>query len=123
VKRREWRFVPALAAVSDARHFVGDEMARWGYDGSVAGLVIDELAANAVQHAHTPFQVTVWVEDVLAVEVTDGSLDPPVMKDAGPESVTGRGLYLVDALANAWGVRPTGVGKTVWALLDAQPIF
>ena len=122
MERRERDFVPEPAAVSEARHFVRDEVTRWGYDGSTASLVVDELAANAVLHARTPFQVAVWLDEVVAVEVTDENPQPPVIGDAGPEAVSGRGLQLVDALAKAWGVRPSEAGKTVWAVLDAEPL-
>jgi anti-sigma regulatory factor (Ser/Thr protein kinase) len=122
VQRQERDFDPDPDAVTAARKFVQEEMTRRGYDASDVSLVVTELVTNAVQHARTPFRVAIWLDGGVAVEVADQDPRSPVVVDSGPESVRGRGLRLVDALARAWGALPTPEGKTVWALLDLQPI-
>ena len=85
-----------------------------------ATLVVTELAANAVLHARTGFSVAIMpARGALRIEVRDGSALPPVMREAGPSSGSGRGLPLIDALAREWGVDHTASGKTVWAHLAA----
>ncbi|MFJ2948153.1 ATP-binding protein [Streptomyces sp. NPDC087226] len=86
-----------------------------------------ELAANAATHGRLPgrsFRLTLYVVGAtLRIEVTDTRGDEmpvPQVPDTGAES--GRGLLLVEALADRWGV--TGgrfPRKTVWAELDFSP--
>lgn len=93
-------------------------------DGDLAGtasLLIAELAANAALHGQVRGRdarlvVTLDVTE-LWVEVTDAhrGQQPVKCPDAGGES--GRGLFLVEALADGWGVRAHHPGgKTVWAM-------
>ncbi|UUU33061.1 ATP-binding protein [Streptomyces sp. CA-210063] len=87
-------------------------------------LVISELVTNAVTHGRAPGtsgrRVGMSIEkdgNVFRVEVRDTQSDAmPVLCEAriGLDG-GGRGLWLVDSLADKWGVRPEGVGKTVWA--------
>ncbi|MEY2438388.1 MAG: hypothetical protein QOF97_3224 [Acidimicrobiaceae bacterium] len=82
-------------------------------------LVVSELAANAVRHARTRYQVTIEVgADAVVVEVHDESRALPERRDPRPTDGGGRGLMIVEALSRRWGVRPVaGDGKTVWAEL------
>jgi anti-sigma regulatory factor (Ser/Thr protein kinase) len=98
--------------------------------GDALSLMTSELVTNAVTHAPTcerVIEVTLWRADgMLWLAVSDcGEVFPvrnprppdpvaPVYPD--PESDHGRGLYLVEALADVWTViaRPT-VGKSVVA--------
>jgi len=107
------------ASVTAARAFVADTATAWGL-GAVAqsaALVTSELATNAVQHARTPFRVSVQYRPPdLLVEVFDGSERHPPRPDpsAAPEGATGRGLLVVGQLADRWGTRPEAGGKAVW---------
>ena len=69
-------------------------------------VMIGELAMNAVQHARTEFEVTVDLAGgILRVEVTDsGHGHPAAAPMPPPESPRGRGLPIVDGLADAWGI-------------------
>ena len=54
----------------------------------------------------------------LELRVTDGGAgDEPQRRDVGPDSVDGRGLAIVTALAETWGVDKDGLGQSVWARL------
>lgn len=80
-------------------------------------LVVSELVSNAVNHAGTSVSVGISVseEGVVRVEVGDGRTWPPRPRNPAPDSVGGRGLLLVEALSDRWGVETRDDGKVVWA--------
>jgi hypothetical protein len=85
--------------------------------------VVTELANNAVVHARTPMDIILGVRDQrLNVAVHDRSDAPPRLRGPiTPSSPGGRGLVMVDALAERWGWTPVDGGKVVWALVgDAR---
>lgn len=88
-----------------------------------AELLVSELVTNAVVHAGTPVEIGVAVlEDrTLMVAVTDGSPHAPVTRDYAETASTGRGLVLLQELADHWGVRVTPSGKSVWFCLSPAP--
>ncbi|MFV2121842.1 ATP-binding protein [Streptomyces sp. Act-28] len=85
-----------------------------------AELLTSELVTNALIHTARGAVVTATLTgDVLRVEVRDFAPEPPDPYVAASEDGThGRGLLLVQAMADAWGVRAQGVGKAVWFELD-----
>jgi hypothetical protein len=83
--------------------------------------VVTELATNAVLFATPPFWVRLSVEpSALRVEIHDNSTRLPRPRDYGVEATTGRGLKLVIALCDDWGVTPNNAGKMVWATVRAD---
>lgn len=52
------------------------------------------------------------------VEVADASDHPPLQRHADREETNGRGLELVDGLADRWGWQPEGEGKRIWCEID-----
>lgn len=115
------------AAVGDARRFLRRALDGWGVDpeaSDTAVLCVSELVTNAVIHADTGCSVHVAMkDDVLTVTVRDhGSPNAAsgVMIEE-PLRVHGRGLQLVEALANRWGSEHDTAGTTVWFALDLQP--
>jgi anti-sigma regulatory factor (Ser/Thr protein kinase) len=115
-------FAPAPSSVSAARHFVVGEV-RALRDAQVVALLASELVTNAVVHAGTSFSVTVSIQGRLVrVEVSDhGGGTPLVATDLPVSWEGGRGLMLVDALADSWGYRPSDAGKTVWFEVSVPP--
>ena len=104
-------------SAAEARRFVAARLAEAGLDEVVdtAVLLVSELVANAVLHAHTDLVVVVRIdEELITVEVHDGSAGAPAPKHYSSLSGTGRGLVLVEALADGWGMEPTHGGKFVW---------
>ncbi|WP_415954387.1 ATP-binding protein [Streptomyces sp. KLOTTS4A1] len=83
-----------------------------------AELLLTELATNALRHAHAQeIGVRMYVRDgKLVIEVRDGSPLVPVPRSAGADDENGRGLLLVEALADSWGVSPDGT--TTWCSLS-----
>ncbi|MFF0188969.1 ATP-binding protein [Streptomyces sp. NPDC005244] len=100
------------------------------YTTETARHLVAELAANAAIHGHLPgrsFHLALLASGgVLRVEVTDTRGDDLPHRRQSPapdtESESGRGLLLVEALADRWGVELGPVPrKTVWAELDLSP--
>ncbi|MEU8436051.1 SpoIIE family protein phosphatase [Streptomyces sp. NPDC029216] len=107
-------------ALVAARHMIGAAVRAWGARSRAdeIELVADELIVNALMHTDGPAIVTLRVlsgpQRRLRVEVEDRSSALPRRRDAGEAGVSGRGLMLVDRLADVWGVEPRGSGKCVW---------
>lgn len=80
-------------------------------------LVASELATNALRHALTPFTVVLRGNGrSVLLTVQDGSSSVPVRFSAGGVDTGGRGLSIVEALSDDWGVTDgRGMGKSVWA--------
>ena len=90
-----------------------------GEDADALVLMLSELATNAVQHAATEFEVTVHVApdgSRVRVEVERRRRGFPTPPDQVTDAPHGRGLHIVRALADAWGIdmRRDQPGKTVW---------
>jgi CheY-like chemotaxis protein/anti-sigma regulatory factor (Ser/Thr protein kinase) len=109
---------PRPADVRLARRFLAAHCERWGCDPIVddAEIVVTELVTNAFVHAATTCRLALsFSRGRLRIEVRDeaeGAPDPQA-PDTARES--GRGLLLVSAMADAWGVEPLRDGKVVWA--------
>ena len=81
-------------------------------------LLGNELVTNAVQHARTDFEVRLDADDRhVRVEVRDSDTTPARPKTASIDDTSGRGLAMVDLVADSWGVDDHATGKTVWAEL------
>ncbi|MER5535503.1 ATP-binding protein [Streptomyces mirabilis] len=111
-----------------ARLLAVEQLRSWGCPLEAPSQVIAELAANAVTHGRVSgrdFRLTLYVVGVtLRIEVTETRGDRlPHLGRAEPEAESGRGLVLVAALADRWGV---ALGppprKTVWADMDVSGI-
>ncbi|MER5611234.1 SpoIIE family protein phosphatase [Streptomyces sp. NPDC002215] len=107
-------------ALSSARHMIRAAVRAWGAKARAdeVELAADELITNALMHTDGGAIVTIRVltgpERRLRVDVEDRSSALPRRRDAGEAGVSGRGLMLVDRLADLWGVESRGGGKCVW---------
>lgn len=131
IGRRQAFFPRARASVPAARRLVRNVLAEWGVRDRVGEILlcVGELATNAVQHGVQPgrgFLVFVSLHEshyeagtVLRVEVHDsGDGEPRLRRGHDAERESGRGLMLVDALADSWGVGERVPGKVVWCLFE-----
>ncbi|MFI9614504.1 ATP-binding protein [Streptomyces sp. NPDC052023] len=88
-------------------------------------LLVSELVTNAVVHTGCPavLRLSLPQPATVRVEVADGSTRAPVPRWADGDETGGRGLALVDGLADRWGWSPDGAGKQIWCELDrcAEP--
>jgi anti-sigma regulatory factor (Ser/Thr protein kinase) len=88
-------------------------------------LVASELLGNAVRHTPASRQATLdvsWDVDASGVRVcvADSSDQPPVVRTPEVDEPGGRGLTIVDAVSDRWGVERDGHGKRVWAHVPTQ---
>jgi len=106
---------PTPAAARQARDFLGEHAGTLSEAAADAALLCaSELVTNGVLHARTSIVFGVTAGDRLLVTVADGSDDQPYTPAQDDERVSGRGMLLVDALADQWGIDDTSDGKTVW---------
>lgn len=111
----EQAFPPEPASAAAARSFAVSASRASGELADTVSLLTSELASNAVLHARTPFVVRVTSRSsMLRVEVADTNPNLPARKEYGPDAITGRGLRIVEGLADRWGVEVEPGGKAVW---------
>ncbi|MFJ6789137.1 ATP-binding protein [Streptomyces angustmyceticus] len=122
---REKLFSHQPVSVRHARSFVAAALTGWEADGRLddVNVCVSELATNAIRHGSRVgrgFLVRVASHDErLRVEVRDGGSSEgkaPHVTEPTDDVPDGRGLFLVAAFADDWGVnRHEGSGHTVWA--------
>ncbi len=106
-------------SVTAARQFVRDVLRDQSREiVDAAELMACELATNCVQHAHCDFEMVIRAEDRIRVEVRDTNRASPVLGYPAPEDPSGRGLRIVEAMSDTWGIIPWKGGKTVWFALE-----
>nr|BFD83754.1 SpoIIE family protein phosphatase [Streptomyces sp. Xyl84] len=91
-----------------------------------AVLLLSEMLTNVLVHTDTDALLLAEVsgepgERRMRVEVTDAGDDLPHKRRPGELASSGRGLVLIELLADAWGVEPRGVGKSIWFELYEPP--
>ena len=114
-------------SVAAARRRVGERLCEWGVAEPVhenAALIVSELFTNALVHtdsAEIICRVQTTLETVyLAITDQGHGVSGPEVREPEEEE-NGRGLLLVNALAELWGVRSeNGYGRTVWAVLPSE---
>ncbi|TDD63525.1 ATP-binding protein [Actinomadura darangshiensis] len=118
----------APSSVAVARRRLSSELADSGVYESIvddATVIVSELISNALRHARPlpSGQVRVcWLRrgDVLELEVSDGGAMTEPRRGPGTlSSLGGRGLGIVEALSEGWGVRHEDGSTTVWAVVRA----
>ncbi|MEU9322821.1 ATP-binding protein [Streptomyces canus] len=110
-----------------ARLLAAERLTAWEMSPGVierAEHIVAELAANAALHGRVQgrdFLLALTLDEAastlrIAVSDTRGECRPAKRPEQGPDDESGRGLLLVDALADRWGTEPRPPsGKTVWA--------
>jgi anti-sigma regulatory factor (Ser/Thr protein kinase) len=110
-------FEPTEASVGAARRFVAGTITdvAAGVSESVS-VMVSELSTNALVHAASGFEVTVDRSDHhVLVSVRDRGDGTPELHSPDASEPHGRGLRIVDALSDAWGISSTDdAGKSVW---------
>jgi CheY-like chemotaxis protein/anti-sigma regulatory factor (Ser/Thr protein kinase) len=114
------RFEADVRTVPLAREFVRRWLDEWGaaHLADEASLVVTELAANAVLHARSPYDVRISHADgVVRIEVVDEDPGTPEPQPFSAVAETGRGIVLVSAISASWGIEAQPDGKITWAEL------
>ncbi len=105
-----------------ARRFVLETVQAWGDEEFVvnAGIVVAELAGNAVKHARTDFTVAIFrTASAVRILVRDSGPMPSANDHSSLLARDGHGLAVVATLASSWAAMPLPWGKAVWAELPA----
>jgi anti-sigma regulatory factor (Ser/Thr protein kinase) len=86
-------------------------------------LMVSELATNSVRHAMSGFEVrVVEEEEQVCVAVTDHGDGTPVPRHPTAADPTGRGLLIVERLAERWAIEVPPDGKTVRVCRSLAPL-
>ncbi|WP_370466744.1 SpoIIE family protein phosphatase [Streptacidiphilus sp. PB12-B1b] len=111
-----WQYPADPRSVGEARAAVGRQLSAWGLDEQVfpTELAVSELVTNAIRYASAPIALRLIRDRALICEVSDGSSTSPHLHHAQLMDEGGRGLYLVSRIADRWGTRYSGAGKTIW---------
>jgi anti-sigma regulatory factor (Ser/Thr protein kinase) len=109
--------------IGQVRRIISAQLRYWHLDPLIdrASLGVTELLTNVHLHARPDKTCTVEMElllDQLTVSVRDHDPRMPELRVADQSATSGRGLAMVAAMADSWGVRPEGdAGKVVWFTL------
>lgn len=112
--------LPAVReAVADGRAWSREILTKWQLDDltEVVQQLVSELVTNSIEHAVTSCVRVLLVHSAgtLRLDVTDDDVvSLPVRAQVGVDDITGRGLAIVEALSDRWGVHITASAKTVW---------
>jgi anti-sigma regulatory factor (Ser/Thr protein kinase) len=117
--RHARRFHCRPESVAGARRFVRDLLSDQPRETvEAAELMTSELATNSVRHARSEFELAIHVSrDEIRVEVSDHGQGQPVPRSPTAREQSGRGLQIVQALAEDWGITTSTNGKLVWFTL------
>ena len=113
---------PLPMSAGAARRFLRDRLNDWGYPLALAEvpcLLVSELVTNAIVHTGTSVELALRLAGRrLRTSVADESSRLPLLRACELDDDRGRGLRLVEELAEEWGVETTAAGKAVWFEVD-----
>ncbi|KUJ67807.1 phosphatase [Streptomyces albus subsp. albus] len=114
--------------IADCRHQLCDLLHDWSDPDQIesAVLLLSELVTNVLVHTDGDALLLAEVSGqrgrrALRLDVADASDELPHRRQPGELASSGRGLWLMDMLADAWGVDPRGPGKAIWFQLNERP--
>jgi anti-sigma regulatory factor (Ser/Thr protein kinase) len=110
---------PTAPSIQASRHVVLELLRAWGapQDRDDAALLVTELVANVIDHVGGEACLTLELtasQGRLLIGVLDGSSVPPVVQELSQDRPRGRGLLMVQAIADRWGSEDHRGGKRVW---------
>jgi PAS domain S-box-containing protein len=116
---------PGPQHVAGGRRFVRDTLDAWNHAelAPTACLLVSELLTNAMRHTGEPIGLRLnHTEHEIIAEISDDHPQLPRRTLPAPADEDGRGLTLVEALANRWGSLPANGSKIVWFALSTDRI-
>jgi len=123
VETVQTQFPSTETASRSARAFLRATLKTWALNGldDVTELLTSELVSNVVRHVGSNIVLrAIHDDEQIRVEVDDTSASLPVIRHPRPLDLGGRGLVLVDTLADRWGTDLHPGGKTVWFEINAR---
>ncbi|MFE7747995.1 ATP-binding protein [Streptomyces sp. NPDC057428] len=111
--------------IGQVRRIISAQLRYWHLDPLIdhAALGVTELLTNVHRHAQPDKSCTVEIElllDRLTVSVHDHDPRLPTVCDADSSATSGRGLAMIAAVSESWGMRPSDdAGKVIWFTLPA----
>jgi anti-sigma regulatory factor (Ser/Thr protein kinase) len=121
-----WALPVSTAAPHLARGLIRGWACPQHHGDTGAGLlVVSELVTNAVVHGEGPIALGVRCTDNgTTIAVTDGGPRLPIIPTTAPgtDALTGRGLWMLVALADDWGIRADAHSKTIWFVVTRTRI-
>jgi anti-sigma regulatory factor (Ser/Thr protein kinase) len=117
---------PTGASVTAARRIAIDLLTVWQapHDHDDVALLVTELVTNVVDHVGGENTLTLELAlggDSLTIAVVDGSAVRPVVRELDSDNPRGRGMRMVQAIADGWGIEDHHGGKRVWLTLQHPP--
>ena len=111
-------------AVARARSFVAEQLRAWRVEDDVVDdlvLITSELVTNAFLHGRPPVDLRLRRSGTeVVLEVQDRAAVRPRRRLADDDDENGRGMLIVSTLADAWGTRSIGTGKSVWCTKSVE---
>ncbi|MEV7086055.1 ATP-binding protein [Streptomyces sp. NPDC093085] len=114
--------------IGQIRRIISAQLRSWHLDLLIdpAALGVTELLTNVHRHAQPDKRCTVDIElllERLMVSVSDHDPRLPTVRHATLSDTGGRGLALIAAFSESWGIHPRGeTGKSIWFSLPAPPV-
>lgn len=110
---------PVPSSVRLGRDLAEVHLNKWGLAAMAdnVALIVSELLTNAIAASRGMVTMRLLMDsETLTIEVTDASPSRPRRKRATANDIGGRGLQIIEFLAESWGDRPSpDGGKVVWA--------
>jgi anti-sigma regulatory factor (Ser/Thr protein kinase) len=120
---RTRRFSCSRESVHAARQFARAALGKQSRETLDAiELMVSELATNCIQHANSDFEIAIEIsQPEIRIEARDTGEGRPAPRSPTPSEPTGRGLRIVEAMSDDWGVVRSSSGKTVWFTIASHP--
>lgn len=114
--RASWVLAPEPTTVPRIRKRVRRQLAEWDVPGcgDTVELLVSEIVTNAMRHAWGAVLTLTIENGTCRCEVRDTNPAMPAICHAHEGDEGGRGIYLMEALADRWGARAEPAGKVVW---------
>jgi serine phosphatase RsbU (regulator of sigma subunit)/anti-sigma regulatory factor (Ser/Thr protein kinase) len=118
-----WTLNPRPDTAGQARRLVRGVLQHWNLESLTqnAELLVSEVVTNAIHYAERPITLRLLRTDVLRCEVGDEEPTMPRIRYPQLEDERGRGLYIVNRIAQRWGATRLNNGKVVWFELPLPP--
>jgi anti-sigma regulatory factor (Ser/Thr protein kinase) len=125
-REARWELPADPSVTAKCRALVREALTEWNLNDLTDDVVVvvTELLGNALIHGGPPIHLALSAgQSTLTGAVTDGGAGWPRLRVAGMDLEHGRGLRIVTALTDRWGVEPVpgGAGKTIWFTCSRRP--